>query len=147
MQSTSTPAWVIYTALVVLGLLLWVGVTIAGGWAMWYISSYPGGNSVMWPLLLFAVLPVLIGAGVPILLRDFWLRRRLAAKLGTVACTGCGYSLLGLSCVHHSRMGFGVDCPECGTCVWLAECGLAPADLRITESNNASDAHKITGSL
>jgi ribosomal protein S27AE len=134
LRTATSASWVtsprvVYPALLLLGLILWVGVTIAGWWGMWLLGQSVFNPSPYWALLLIGVLPVVVAAGVPILLRDFWLRKRLAAQLTRCACSGCGYSLLGLTPTPDANGRDHVDCPECGARIDLAEHGLNPSDL------------------
>lgn len=67
---------------------------------------------------------ILTMASVGFLVRDLWLRWAIARRLRVARCTGCTYSLLGLSVVEGR-----VQCPECGQQTRLSDRGLTPADI------------------
>ncbi len=67
---------------------------------------------------------ILTMALVGFLIRDLWLRWAIGRRLRLARCTGCNYSLLGLS-VLDGR----VRCPECGHVTRLSDRGLQPADI------------------
>lgn len=70
----------------------------------------------------FSLIP-LVPALTLLVIRDVWLRWALRSQVGSTNCF-CGYSLLGLTLVDE-----GVQCPECGEVLRLADRGLVPEDL------------------
>ena len=59
-----------------------------------------------------------------LLVRDRWLIRTINQRLRQTVCSGCGYSLLGLT----SDRGV-VECPECRQPFFLNDAGLTDDDL------------------
>jgi hypothetical protein len=102
--------------MVVLFFAGWLGLTLAVMYSLGPLLN------VMWqiPVALSAVIiGAVIGGVSGLLIRDHWLRRRLAARILELACAGCGYSLLGLATTDGI-----IVCPECGNPCELAARGI-----------------------
>lgn len=86
-------------------------------------------------VLLAVIVGTFVGGMSGLLIRDRWLRRRLAARILELVCAGCGYSLLGLAATDGK-----IICPECGNPCELSSRGIAvdaalvsqPSELRGT---------------
>ncbi len=91
-----------------------IGINVS--WAL-TDAMIPGGadpSPLQWAAsVVFFLVPPLAIAACLLLVRDAWLRLAVRARLNTMVCTKCRYSLLGLEARQRWGEEFFV-CPECG---------------------------------
>jgi hypothetical protein len=105
-----------------------------GSLARWFARN-PGIEQAM--LVASLMIPVFCGVIPALMIRDVWLRSAIRRRLGSTACAGCGYSMLGIRVADGS-----IQCPECGTVYVLADLGMSPADFLAREPADPAETNR-----
>lgn len=95
-----------------LSLFLGMGVGALIALSLQKLFTHLFGSSMVLVNLLFFAVPVVLAAGGPLIIRDWWVNRNLHLVLVDLTCR-CGYPLVGLR-PQSSSDATEVVCPECG---------------------------------